>query len=232
MSPRTKGLIGSLILIFTTCSVAFLIFQASKTTIVTGEVFDAENGMPVYGAKISVGNKTTKTFLLKKFRLTSLAGGKAQLTVTAPMYETLRKELDISKKISIDIPLRGKKIEGLTGVLVWDRIEEASLFLDVRLTNENGETMIYFPSMPFKADVKIYENKGTVKVPERGKPLYAGQPDIIDDPPKGLKRLKCKIALSEIAKPRQQGTLSILDFILRVQNDTFQFSRYDLNIGN
>jgi len=233
VSLRKKFLIYSSILIFASCCVAFYTIQAGSTTVIAGDVFDAANGMPVFDATISVGNRTTKTFLLKKFRLTSIPAGKVQLTVSAPMYETARIELDISKKnISLDIPLRGEKIEGLTGVLVWAVILEEGLYLDIRLTNENGETMIHFPSMPLKADVRIYENIGTQESPKRGKTLYEGQPAILDEPSKGLKRLKCIIPLNEIAKSRLKEMSAILDFTVLVQNDTLKFSRYDLNIRN
>jgi hypothetical protein len=90
----------------------------------------------------------------------------------------------------------------------------------------------FFPSMPFKADVKIYENSGTTEAPERGQQLYVGQPEIIDEPTKGLKRLKCKIALSEIAEPKQLETPIILDFTLGVNTDIYRFSRYDLRLNS
>jgi hypothetical protein len=157
---------------------------------------------------------------------------KAELIVTAPMYETVRIELDISKNKSLNIPLRGEKIEGLTGLLVWATVSEGGLLLDIRLTDEHGETMIHFPSMPLKASVEIYENIGTLNAPERGIPLYAGRPEIIDEPAKGLERLKCIIAINEMAKPRKQGIPAILDVTLRVQDETFRFSRYDVNISN
>jgi hypothetical protein len=60
--------------------------------------------------------------------------------------------------------------------------------------------------------------------------LFKGHPDIIDEPAKGLERLKSNISLNEIAKPQHQHKPMILDFNLNVLDTALQFSRYDLSI--
>ena len=222
------GLI-SVITLLGIAAVFLVFFLGSGTSSISGEIFDAGNGMPVYGARVKFGNKSTTLYLSKEFRLTSLPKGSGILTVTAPgFYEEVRKLTLKGKKTEISIPLRGKEVPDLGGVLVWGEWEGNDLRLDIRLTTSEGRGIEYFPALPFGAEVRISENLGTSQAPVRGQLLFDGRPKIYLDLSSKLEKLKCKIQSSEIKELRPDVTLGILDFVLHTEQGTFTWTRGDI----
>jgi hypothetical protein len=212
-------------------AVFLFLFLRQGTSSISGQIFDAGNGMPVYGAKVKFDNKSTTLYLSKEFRLTSLPRGNGILTVTAPgFYEEVRKLTLKGRKMEISIPLRGKEVPGLGGILVWGEWEGDDLRLDLRLTTIEGKGIEYFPALAFGAEVRISENLGTPQAPVRGQLLFDGRPRLYLDLSSKLEKLKCKIRSSEIKAPRPGVVLGVLDFVLHTNQRTFTWVRGDINL--
>lgn len=222
-----RGLIPVIVL----CGIVivFFLFLGQQTGSISGQVFDAVNGMPVYGARVKFGNRSTTLYLSKEFQLTSLPRGIGILTVTAPgFYEDVRTLTLKGRRMEISIPLRGKEVPGLGGVLVWWEWEGDDLRLDIRLTTTEGRGIEYFPALPFGVEVRISENLGTPQAPVRGQLLFDGRPRLYLDLSSKLEKLKCKIASSEIKQPRSGLILGVLDFVLHTEPGTFTWTRGDI----
>jgi len=205
------------------------LFLGQRTSSLSGEVFDAANGMPVYGARVTFGKRTTALYTSKEFRLTSLPKGKGILTVTASgFYEEVRKLTLRGRATEISVPLRGKEVPGLGGILVWSEWEGDDLRLDIRLTTAEGKGIEHFPALSFGAEARLSENLGTPQAPVRGKLLFDGSPRLYLDLSSKLEKLKCKIGLNEITKPRADVDLGVLDFTLHTNQGTLTWSRGDI----
>ena len=210
-------------------AVFFFFFLGQGASSISGQIFDVVNGMPVYGAKVKFGNKSTTLYLSKEFQLTSLPRGSGILTVTAPgFYEEARKLTLKGRKMEISVPLRGKEVPGLGGVLVWGEWEGDDLRLDIRLTTTDGRGIEYFPALAFGAEVRISENLGTPQAPVQGQLLFDGRPKLYLDLSSKLEKLKCKIRSGEIKEPQSGVALGILDFVLHTEQGTFTWTRGDI----
>lgn len=208
---------------------AFFLILRQETSSISGQIFDAVSGMPVYGARVTFGNKSINLYLSKEFQLTDLPRGKGTLQVTAPgFYEEVQTFILTGKKMDISIPLRGKEVPGLGGVLIWGEWEGDDLRLDIRLTTPEGRGIEYFPALLFDAEVRITENLGTPQAPVGGRLLFDGNPQLYFDPSSKLEKLKCKIQSREIKKPRPGVALGILDFFLHTGQGTFTWTRGDI----
>lgn len=223
-----RSLIAVIVLVAIGAAFLFL-FLGQGTSSISGQVFDAGNGMPVYGARVTFGTKSTTLYLSKAFQLTALPRGSGTLTVTAPGFHEDVQELVLrGRKMEVSIPLRGKEVPGLGGILVWDEWEGGDLRLDVRLITADGKGIEYFPALSFGAEVKIVENLGTPQAPVRGQLLFDGKPKLYLDLSSKLEKLKCKIESHEIKAPRSGVALGILDFVLHTEQGTFTWSRSDI----
>ena len=174
----------------------------------------------------------TFLYLSKEFRLTSLARGDGVLRVTAPGYFEESRKLTIGgKRTEVSVPLRGREVPGLGGVLVWSKREGDDLRLDIRLTTAEGVGIEQFPSLPFGAEVRISENLGTLHEPIRGDLLFEGRPKLYLDLSSRLEKLKCKLGWNEIKEPRPGVTFGFLDFVLHTDQGTFRTTRGDIPLG-
>jgi hypothetical protein len=213
-------------------AVVLLFIPGRGASFISGEVFDAVNGMPVYGARVTFDGRSTMLYLSKRFRLTSLARGDGVLRVTAPGYFEESRKLTIGGKgTEVSVPLRGREVPGLGGVLVWSKREGDDLRLDIRLTTAEGVGIEQFPSLPFGAEVRISENLGTLHEPIRGDLLFEGRPKLYLDLSSRLEKLKCKLGWNEIKEPRPGVTFGFLDFVLHTDQGTFRTTRGDIPLG-
>jgi hypothetical protein len=221
----------SAVIIFGAIAVFLFRFRDQGMGSISGQIFDAGNGMPVYGARVKFGNRSMTLYTAKEFRLTSLPWGSDTLTVIAPgFYEEVRKLTLKGKRMEISVPLRGKEVPDLGGVLVWGAWEENDLRLDIRLITAEGKGIEHFPALPFGAEVKILENLGTPQAPVRGQLLFDGRPGLYLDLSSKLEKLKCKIRSNEIKAPRSGVILGVLDFILHMEQGTFTWTSGDITL--
>ena len=219
------------VIIFGTTTIFLFRFLGQRMSSISGQIFDAGNGMPVYGAKVKFGNRSMTLYTTKEFRLTSLPWGSNTLTVTAPgFYEEVRKLTLKGKRMEISVPLRGKEVPDLGGVLVWGAWEENDLRLDIRLITAEGKGIEHFPALPFGAEVRILENLGTPQAPVRGQLLFDGRPGLYLDLSSKLEKLKCKIRSNEIKEPRSGVILGVLDFTLHTEQGTFTWTSGDITL--
>jgi len=218
-------------IIFGAIAVFLFRFLGQGTGSISGQIFDAVNGMPVYGARVKFGDRSTTLYTAKEFRLTSLPRRSGILTVTAPgFYEEVRKLTLKVRRMEISVPLRGKEVPGLGGVLVWGEWEGDDLRLDIRLTTAEGRGIEHFPALPFGAEVRISENLGTPQVPIRGQLLFDGRPGLYLDLASKLEKLKCKIRSNEIKAPRTGVILGVLDFTLHTEQGIFTWTSGDITL--
>lgn len=223
-----RGLI-SVVTLLGIAAVFLFLFLGQGTGSISGQIFDTGNGMPVYGARVKFGNKSTTLYTSKEFRLTSLPRDSGILTVTAPgFYEEVRKLTLKRRKMEISVPLRGKEVPGLGGVLVWGEWEGDDLRLDIRLTTAEGRGIEHFPALAFGAEVRISENLGTPQAPVRGQLLFDGKPRLYLDLSSQLEKLKCKIPSSAINDPQSGVVLGVLDFVLHTEQGAFTWARGDI----
>jgi hypothetical protein len=221
----------SAVIIFGAIAVFLFYFLGQGTGSISGQIFDAGNGMPVYGARVKFGDRSTTIYTSKEFRLTSLSRGNGILTVRAPgFYEEVRKLTLKGRKTEISVPLRGKEVPDLGGVLVWGAWEGDDLRLDIRLITAEGRGIEHFPALPFGAEVRILENLGTPHAPIRGQLLFDGRPDLYLDLSSKLEKLKCKIRSNELKEPRQGVILGVLDFTLHTEQGIFTWTRGDITL--
>lgn len=184
--------------------------------LLTGEVTDAGSGTPVYGAEVRFGGRSTRLFLSRGYRLTLADRQPGLLTVGAPGYEEVRREVvPRGKETRVDIALRGKEVPGLAGILVWGDWEEGALRLEVRLVDGAGAGIEHFPALPFEARVRISENRGSADGPRRGAVLYEGRPALSFDPESRLEKLHCRIGAGELGPAAAGIATGMLDFVLR-----------------
>ena len=212
-------------------SVSRIIVPDTKVGSLSGQVFDAASGMPVHGVRITYGNRSTTRYLSKEFQLTSLPKGQGILKATAPGYHKAVQKVRINREVTtVSVPLHGKKVPGLGGVLVWGAKEKDGLRQDIRLTTPEGVGIEYFPSLSFRSNVTISENLGTSQIPTRGKHLYEGSPKVFFDYSSKLEKLKCRIPWSEIEEARAGVELGVLDFDLRTEQGTYHWTRGDISV--
>lgn len=217
------------ILVASVLAASRLFVPGTNTVSLSGQVFDAVSGMPIYGVRITYGNRSTTRYLSKEFKLTSLPKGQGTLKAKAPGYLEAVKKIHINgEKTTVSIALHGKEVPGLGGVLVWGTAEKDGLMLDIRLTTAEGIGIERFPSLSFRSTVMISENLGPPQAPIRGKVLYEGSPKIYFDYASKLEKLKCRIPWSEIREQRSGVNFWVLDFELRTQQGAFHWTRGDI----
>lgn len=208
---------------------AWLWAARPKAFLITGEVTDSGNGMAVYGAQVRFGGRSTRLFTAKEFRLTVPDRSPGELTVQAPGYRDESRQVAPRGRVTrVDVALRGREVPGLAGILVWGEWEADALRLDIRLTGRDGSAIEHIPALPFRAEVRIAENRGSTDRPERGTILFEGRPPIAFDPSSRLEKLKCRIGAGEIGRPGEGIDAGVLDFTLRAGQGEFSWSRADL----
>jgi hypothetical protein len=200
-----------------------------KTFLLTGEVADAGNGMAVYGAQVRFGDRSTRLFTAKEFRLTLPDRSPGTLEVQAPGYRDESREVTPRGRVTrVTVALQGREVAGLAGILVWGEWEGDTLRLDIRLTGRDGTTIEHVPVLPFRGEVRIAENRGSTDRPVRGTILFEGQPPLTFDPSSRLEKLKCRIGAREMGRPGEGIDTGVLDFTLYTGQGEFSWSRADL----
>lgn len=72
---------------------------------VVGTVTEADAGVPLWGAVVSIGSKSTTTDAFGQYELREVPGGVQQLRVSLEGYESVARNLDLRSDRSVDIGL-------------------------------------------------------------------------------------------------------------------------------
>lgn len=200
-----------------------------RQTLIEGDVYDAISRLPVYGAKVSYSGRSVMLFTVSRFKLRYHQKTQGLLIVTAPGYHSESRQPSLKgSPVRLDIPMRGKEIPGLSGILVWGEREMNRLRLDVRLLDAAGMAMEHFPYVELRGEARIFENLGSEASPVRGAVLFDGEPELYWDSSSKLEKLKGVIAYSRIAKPRAGISKGVLDFSLHTAQGRFSWTRADI----
>jgi len=201
----------------------------SREGMIFGTVTDASSGDPVHKAKIVVGGRSTIRYLDKDFQITKLRPGKCTLTVSAPGYKSVVKEVSVGRRgTRVDVSMSGTEILGLDQIVVFaEPMREQGIQIEIRLLDGEGTVIVNFPRIPMTLDATLCVRKGTEEKHARGRLVYSGPVEIRWDSESLLGKIKGIIPKEGMRRPIN-GKYGLLDVVLHTAQGRFADSRADV----
>jgi hypothetical protein len=195
----------------------------------SGTVFDKANGMPVHGARVRFGGRSTILYTARDFSFTRIPRKEGMLVVEAPGYAPFRRPLTLKgRDTPVDVALEGREVPGLAGILVWAQWEADDLRIDTRLLDSSGTTLENFPCLAFRAEARLAVNLGTETAPRAGEILFEGPTSVTYDPAGGLDKLKSRIPRDAVRAAPAGRASGMLTFVLITDQGRFVWQRGDV----
>ena len=232
---KKKSIIIFSLFVIILAVIAFFIFFNKETTL-DFKVMDSVSKKWVWEATIKFQDKVIESYFQSDHEpaeliFTKLKSGNYELSVEAPYYESFSKTVNIKPgKNVLDEPIlmKGLEIPSLDRVVVTEEWLNRDLFIELRLENTSGNTIINHPCIDIKVAAIIYEQlKDGMYVmtkeqrgSERGKILYKDWIDWSwDSTPETTFRYKGLLPGGRIEK--SQTNYYVIDYFIIVPKPDF-----------
>jgi len=200
---------------------------------VRGKAVDVLSNDPVWKIRIVVDGKSTLKYRYpsKTYYLTGIKPGSYTLKATAPNYYDFTKDIQVKRGENIvDIPMKGKEIPDLQGIIVFSEPVEKGVQLEIRFTNSKEEGITEFPCLSLSLEGTLWARIGSEEKYVKGRKIMEGPIELFWDSDAFLAKNKAIIPWGEIKIDRETEKFGIMEVTLHTPQGDFSDTIDDVQL--